>query len=63
MKSLNLLAAKDTGATTGEVNLEFKEPKIKEFLTLEKYKGTWKEKMKNISWTEQISHRHLLLNL
>ena len=56
-----LLAAKDTGATTGEVNLEFKEPKIKEFLTLEKYKGTWKEKMKNISWTEQISgtDRHL----
>ena len=46
-----LLAANNTDS--GEVNLKFKDPKIKESIILKKDKSKWEE---GISWREQISN-------
>ena len=48
-----LLAANDTDA--GEVNLKFKDSKIKEYIILKKDKSKWEE-IRNISWKKQTTN-------
>ena len=49
-----LLTAKAGTYYSGEVSLKFKDPKIKEFLTLKLYRSLWSEKIDS-SWIKQES--------